>query len=109
MPHQSVRIYVKVNTRDDLDWTWVSLEVPLLYDVSTTPEVFDYLALHADDYTFGHLTAHRTDAGLVIFFSHTLLGEALDAPELVRAVGMMLFAADQLGQSLAEQFGATGF
>lgn len=109
LQHGSVRIFVKVRSREDVAWTWVALEVPLLFDVPEAPAVFEYVALHADDYTFGHLNAHRTDTGLMIFLSHTLLGDFLDEQELVRAVGMMLFAADRLVDGLAETFGGSRF
>ena len=54
------------------------------------PSVFEYIALHADDYIFGHLNATRTDDGLRIGLSHCLLGDYLDEDELIRAVGVMV-------------------
>lgn len=107
--HESVRIFVKANTRDAIDWTWLALEVPLLFDIPEAAAVFEYVALHADDYVFGHLNAHRTDTGLVLFLSHALLGDHLDAPELIKAVAFMLANADKVVGDLRSQFGGTAF
>ena len=109
LQHGSARIFVKVRTREDVAWTWVALEVPLLFDIPETPAVFEYVALHADDFTFGHLGLSRTDTGLMLFFSHTLLGDQLDDQEVIRPVGMMLFRADQLIGELEGMFGGTRF
>ena len=107
--HGSTRIFVRVRTHDDTDWTWVTLEVPLLANVKETPEVFEHVALHSDDFIFGHLSAIRSDKGLLILFSHALLGDYLDEDELVKAVGGMLSVADHMDDELAEQFGGDRF
>ena len=67
--------------------------------------MFEYVALHADDYIFGHLNAVRGDDGLLICLSHALLGDYLDEDELVRAVGAMLATADRMDDELKTQFG----
>ena len=105
----STRIFVKVRTHDDTDWTWVTLEVPLLSKVAENPEVFEYVALHSDDFVFGHLSALRTEDGLLILFSHALLGDYLDEAELVKAVDGMLTIADNMDDELREMFGGDRF
>ncbi len=105
----SARIFVRVNTHDDTDWTWVTLEVPLLSNVKETPDVFEHVALHKDDFIFGHLSVIRTDKGLDVLFSHALLGDYLDEDELVKAVGGMLIVADKMDDELAEIFGGSRF
>lgn len=105
----SARIFVTVRTHDDTDWTWVTLEAPLLSNVKETPEVFEHVALHSDDFIFGHLSAARTNSGLDIMFTHTLLGDFLDEDELVKAVGGMLVIADNMDDELAEIFGGDRF
>lgn len=105
----SSRIFIRTWTREEVDWTVVNLEVPLLLDVKETPEVFEYIALHADDYIFGHLNAIRTDDGLRIFLNHGLLGDYLDEEELARAVGAMLGVADEIDDELKAQFGGRRF
>lgn len=109
LPLGSARVFVSTHTRDDADYTWVSLDVPLLFAVKETPEVFQHIALHADDYLFAHLSAARTDDGLTIMLTHALLGDYLDEQELVRAVGGTLGVADQLDDELKTQFGGTRF
>lgn len=107
--HGSARIFVRTWTRDEVDWTVVTLNIPLLFGVKETPAVFEHIALHADDYIFGHLNAVRTDEGLTIHLSHALLGDYLDEEELARAVGAMLSGADDLDDELATQFGGKRF
>ena len=107
--HGSARIFVRVWTRDEVDWTVVQLEVPLLNAVKETPEVFEHIALHADDYIFGHLNATRSDDGLRISLSHSLLGDYLDEDELVHAFAAMLSGADHLDDELRTQFGGERF
>jgi hypothetical protein len=103
--HGSARIFVRTRTRDSVNFTWISLDIPLLLGVKETPQVFEYVALHADDYMFGHLNAVRGNDGLVIYLSHALLGEQ----ELLRAVGAMLGTADELDDELQTQFGGNKF
>jgi hypothetical protein len=105
----SARIFIRILTRDQVDFTWISMDIPLLLNVKETPEVFEYVALHADDYMFGHLNAVRTDDGLRIFSSHALLGDYLDEQELVRAVGAMLSTAEDLDDELQAKFGGRRF
>lgn len=105
MRHGSSRIFVRVQTQDEIDWTLVSLSIPLLLRVKETPAVFEYVSLHADDYIFGHLSVTRTDEGLVLFLNHSLLGDYLDEEELCRAVAFMLGSADNLDDELEAQFG----
>ena len=109
LPYGSTRIFVRTHTADDADFTWVKLDVLLLHDVKETPQVFEYVALHADDYMFGHLNAVRDKDGLMIFLSHLLLGDYLDEKELMHAVGAMMGTADKLDDDLKTQFGGTRF
>jgi hypothetical protein len=92
-----------------VDWTVVNLWIPLLLEVKETPEVFEHIALHADDYIFGHLNAHRTDDGLTILLNHSLLGDYLDEDELMRAAVLMVSVADDLDDELKTQFGGRRF
>jgi hypothetical protein len=101
----SARVFVQAWTHDDADWTAINVFVPLLFEVKETPAIFEYIALHADDYVFGHLNATRTDDGLNIFLSHCLLGDYLDEEELVRTVGVMISIVDDLDDELKAQFG----
>jgi hypothetical protein len=105
----SARVFVSTTTADDADFTWVRLNVLVLTEVKETPEVLEYIALHANDYIFGHLSAYRNEDGLGIFLSHTLLGDYLDEQELVRAVGAVLGSAEDLDDELQAKFGGKRF
>jgi hypothetical protein len=105
----STRIFVSVRTHEDEDWTWVALQVPLLFRVEETPAVFEHIALRGNEYIFGHLSASRTDDGLMIMYSHSLLGDYLDEEELGRAVAGMLYVADDIDDELEKQFGGSRF
>lgn len=107
--HGSTRIFIRVISREEADWTAVNLEIPLLLHVKESPQLFEHIALHADDYMFGHLNVGRTDEGLIVCFSHTLLGDYLDEEELCRSVAAMLTTADDLDDELATQFGGDRF
>jgi hypothetical protein len=107
--HGSARIFVRTHANEDADFTWIKLDVPLLLEVKETPQVFEHVALHSDDYMFGHLNAVRGDNGLMIFLSQSLLGDYLDEQELVRAVGAMLGTAESLDDELKTQFGGKRF
>ena len=107
--HGSARIFVRTHAHEDADFTWIKLDVPLLLEVKETPQVFEHIALHSDDYMFGHLNAVRGDDGLMILLSQSLLGDYLDEQELVRAVGAMLGTAESLDDELKTQFGGKRF
>lgn len=107
--HGSARVFIRAATREDSDWTWVNVWVPVLLGIKETPALFEYVALHADDYIFGHLHAVRLDEGITIGLRHALPGDYLDEDELVRVVAGLLSTADHLDDELKSQFGGTRF
>jgi Putative bacterial sensory transduction regulator len=107
--HGSARVFVRTRSAEKADFTWISLDIPVLREVKETPQVLEYVALHADQYVFGHLSAARTNDGLIIWLSHALLGDYLDEQELLRAVGAMLSTAEQIDDELQAQFGGKRF
>jgi hypothetical protein len=82
---------------------------PLVLNVPASNELFRYVALHADDYTFGHLSVSETDDGHRIDLTHVLLGDFLDEEELTWSVGAMAGTADDIDDKLAAQFGGHVF
>ena len=87
----------------------VRIDSPVLLEVPLSPELYKYIALHSDDYIFGHLSlSERNDLGLVML-SHTLLGDYLDAEELHSAVGAVAGTADSMDDELQEVFGGRRF
>src|SRR5215211_489784 len=103
------RIFIRCDTWYE-DRTLVRLTVPLLLDVEPSADLFEYVALHADDFVFGHLAAHRNEQDRVdLFFVHILLGDYLDPEELMSAVGGMAVSADELDNELQAEFGGRRF
>ncbi|MDR2379226.1 MAG: YbjN domain-containing protein [Bifidobacteriaceae bacterium] len=108
----SSRLFIRPETAgsDDDAPTIVSLWVILLRNVADSPELYEHIAFHADDYRFGHLSLHRADDGSVtVLFTHQLLGDYLDEAELGFAATAMLHTADGLDDKLQAQFGGTLF
>jgi hypothetical protein len=108
--HESATLFIRVVQREDEPdgKVLIYLISPFLWDVTATPEVFKYVALHADDYRFGHLSAAVNPEGsLNLVMSHTLLGDYLDQEELDAAVGALLISANDLDDELQKQFGGT--
>ena len=103
--HESARAFVKVWAPDESERTFVSIEVPLLFNVKPTPQLFEHIALHADDHVFGHLSASQGDEGILVMFSHSLLGDYLDSEELTSAIYSVLGSGNHLDNELQAQFG----
>lgn len=102
----SSRGFVTVTSKGDDQPTIVNIDFPLLFEAPASPELFEHLALHANDYIFGHLAAHKDEDGSVgIVLTHRLLGDYLDEDELGFALGWMAGVADDLDDELKAQFG----
>ncbi|WP_448388516.1 T3SS (YopN, CesT) and YbjN peptide-binding chaperone 1 [Microbacterium aurum] len=104
----SIEVFVRVwSHSDDSDaLTYINFEVPLLVGVADSPELYKHIALHADDYTFGHLSLRKFDDGrLAIFFTHVLLGDYLDAAEFHATMGTIVGTGNKLDEELQTQFG----
>jgi hypothetical protein len=104
----SARVFVSVGELSN-DRTYIGITVPLLFEVPPSPEVFKHIALHADDWIFGHLSAVEHDTGVNIFFSHRLLGDYLDPEEFRGALIAVAGTSDQLDNELQAQFGGRRF
>ena len=89
------------------DESLVRISLPLLFGLAPTPELFRHVALHADDWHFGHLslTERADDGRLTLWLTHTLLGDYLDVEELKTAVATMARTADSLDDELRSTFG----
>ncbi len=80
---------------------------PILFGVTPTPELFEYIATNADNWMFGHLSAFRDEGTITIFMTHTLLGDYLDPEELRSAAFGIGFSANDLDDELQSRFGGT--
>lgn len=105
--HESARLFIDFIPQETR--VIVNLVAPLLLKVTPTPELFHYIAVHGDDYIFGHLSADETDDGVVVLFSHALLGDYLDDEELLASVRGVLGGGNELDDELQAQFGGTKF
>ena len=107
--HESARVFVRVWTPADDGPVYITVTCPLLFNVKPTPELFKYIALHADDYVFGHLSASETEDGIMVTLAHSLLGDYLDQDELVRGCAGVLFSGNEIDDDLKARFGGTLF
>ena len=104
----STRLFVRVNQREGADYVYAILTAPITFDVPTSPELFKWVALNADQYLFGHIgvAIDSEDAPTAtIVFTHTLLVDYLDADELRRAVNAVTSTADELDDEVVAKFG----
>jgi hypothetical protein len=106
----SARVFVRCHPWADGESTIVSIVCPILFGCPASPELYEHVAVHADDYLFGHLSAQRADDGTIsISLTHSLLGDFLDPEELKTAVGAAVTTADRLDDELKARFGGKRF
>lgn len=110
----SARAFVEIDSSAENSYTdaptFVRITVPLLQQVSETPELHRHIAFGADTHRFGTLALKADEQhGTCIFFCHTLLGDYLDDDELGHALGGMLDDADDLDDELQQRFGGKRF
>lgn len=87
--------------------TVVLITSPILREVTPTPELFEWIARTGGSRWFGHVEAHESAApGKVdLIYSHTLLGDYLDQPELETAMWGLLSVANTWDDELQPKFG----
>ena len=84
----------------------VLISAPILLDVTPTPEMFEWVARNGGARFFGHVEVIEAAEGKVhLIFSHTLLGDYLDQPELESAMWGILQVADEWDDELQPRFG----
>jgi len=79
-----------------------------LKSIPRSAELFEYAALHSDDYIFGHLSVRPMldqPAEMRAKISHAILGDYLDAEELKVAFQCVISTADDLIPELKGKFG----
>lgn len=109
IPMGSTRVFVRVLAHPNNEATLVSVFAPVLSGVPLTPEFYEYVALNADSLYFGHLSLDTNDSGGFLMVTHILLGDYLDADELLYAVFGVASAADELDDDLQARFGGKRF
>jgi hypothetical protein len=102
----SAHVFLDCRTYGDED-SVVFINIPFLFRLAPTPELFRHVAVHSDDWYFGHLslTESSEDGKLTLWLTHSLLGEYLDVEELKTAVAGMGKTADALDDELRTKFG----
>ncbi len=110
-PMGSTRVFVEVRDwRDPAGVVTVYAITNKL--VPRSPELFEYLASHSDDFVFGRLAAWLPDeqpGAAWIVFRHTILGSTMDPDELRNAIMAVAVTADQLDDTIKQRFGGLLF
>jgi hypothetical protein len=106
--HLTIRVQEWGTNDDGEPRTVVLVNAPILWGVSPTPEVFEWVARKGGSRWLGHVEVHDADDGKVnLIFSHTLLGDTLDQPELETAIWGLLTVADTWDDELKAKFGGS--
>ena len=110
LDYESARMYVRVWQAEPDRPVFINLYAPFLWKLTPSPELFEYVALHSDDYVFGHMSAVRVDDGsITLRFTHQILGDYLDSMELIHSVRAVLGTTNDLDDELKERFGGERF
>lgn len=107
--HESSVTFIDVEEWSDN--TVVSMLCPMLTDVEITPELTRWIAVDGQNFIFGNASLSPDENGRTgwVFFGHNLLGDDLDEPELIRAVGVVVVGANKLDNELRDKFGGRLF
>jgi hypothetical protein len=99
--------FVQVFEHSNGKATLVNILAPVLLDVPLSADLYQHVAVHADDYVFGHLSLDINPDGATgrIMMRHTLLGDYLDKDELLYATMGLAGVADTLDDELKASFG----
>ncbi len=106
--HESARVFIEVGELGT-DTTYVSVHAPTNFEIKPSNEFFRYIATHADDYVFGHLSVYEGDDGAMVMFRHSILGDFMDADELKATVGAVVSTANEIDDQIKKQFGGEVF
>lgn len=85
----------------------VIISSPILLEVPTSADLFEWVARNGGSRWFGHVEVHEVEESNTVnlIMSHTLLGDFLDAKELEAAMYTVLAAADGWDDELKARFG----
>ena len=100
---------VNISVLEQETRTLVMMFVPVLREVPPSPELFKYIAIEGQQYFFGNLRyVPDVDQGLVSF-EQTLLGDYLDADELMASLAALASTGNELDEELQKRFGGKRF
>src|SRR2546423_3749677 len=102
--YESTRINVDVLPFGD-DATVVNVYAITNVDLTPSPELYEFVATHSDDWVFGHIALWEAEGPAALAFRHTLLADYLDEPELRSAVAAVAVTADEVDDKIKAKFG----
>ena len=103
-PYETTRIFVGVRPWGEGS-SVVFVYAVTNVDLTPSPELYEYVALHTDSWIFGHLGMSVEDDKAVIVFSHSLLGDRIDEETLQTAVAAVAVTANEIDEQIKERFG----
>jgi len=111
--HESAVTFVSVfafNDNEDSDIV-VRCVAPMVTAVPLTPEVFRWVAVEGQRFTFGscYVVPEENPANGWIYFRYSIVGNDLDSNELLSAVYRTAFTANEYDDKLKELFGGKLF
>ena len=111
--HESTIVFVSVfafNEDEDSDIV-VRCVAPMVTAVPLTPEVFRWVAVEGQRFTFGscYVVPEENPANGWIYFRYSIVGNDLDSNELLSAVYRTAFTANEYDDKLVELFGGKLF
>lgn len=107
-PYESTRVFIGVRPFGS-DGSVIVIDAPLVFGATAGPELYEWVALHANDYVLGHLGCELRDDGALVLFSHRLLGDFMDPQELMQAVAAVAGTANRLDEEVMVLFGGERF
>ena len=109
VPFGSARLYVHVEYFGGRHMV-VRLTTSVLAGVELSADLYKWVATEGQRQFFGSVMVHTfADGTHSLLCGHSLLGDLLDADELVNAVQEVGAMADQLDDELQERFGGRKF
>lgn len=110
IPFESAVTFVEVEQWTD-DQTIVRIVCPMIVDVRITPELTRWIAVDGQKFRFGNTALNPNDDGKTgwVYFSHNLLGDDLDEPELMDALDAIVITGNRLDNKLKDLFGGELF
>lgn len=101
----STKILVRCARWEDINDTIVYVTAPVVLFVSPSAELYEYVALHSNDFPFARLWAEPNGDSLGVFAGWNLVGNDLNATELMVAARTVALAADRFDDELQQRFG----
>ncbi len=113
MQFGSSRVFVDIEDlrpEDPEGLVMVRVTAPCVFKLKESPELYKYVALHSDDYRFGHMyISAAADGTFTVGLTHQILANYLDQDELKYAVAFVGGAADEVDDVLQKEFGGERF